>query len=623
MKKILIITETQYKRLVSKGNLITERFKKIIYNNPKDEYDAHPDLLNVLNYLLYLVHLLYSKDLYVDKIEKGVVYIDSTKYEPEEISYLKEKLEEFIKDSRDPKDKISTSHFGFDSGLDDDYQWDEVADVEDNDDTADVEDNDDTVEVEDNDDTAEVEDNDDVADVEDNDDVADVEDNDDVADVVDISYCDYGLNSKGEKRNFVPPPNMDIKFYQDILKSIGANVTCQKMLFLYSWRTGESSKSTYNPFATTQPNEVNEGCYYNCLKSGRGYTPVGCRECPSGTLPGVRNYKTYESGLKNTVKTLTNGRYNNVVTKLKNDNITAEEIASEKSELKTWGTGGLVLDILKYNKKIKPTPISKYGDEPKYVLSDDEILDCENCIPNIYDNLSDTDYYYDDIINNNNVKDFRWWVNQDSGRLKQVTDKLKECCETKSDPTISTNYNKMNDHTEIAFSVVGNEWVDEGKPSKPKESNLTFTSPNEDGWIERGTDGAGSGEYEASRKHGPHKGVDVLSTAGDQIVSPIDGYISKVGYRIYDDKCPYLVGIDIKGTGIYDGYKIRMFYVESDLTRLDTVSSGDVIGLQQSLNNNCYPQKYSSDKYIMKNHVHVELYYNGIRKNPSNYNWDN
>ena len=286
MKKVLIITESQYKRLVSKGNLLTERFKKIIYNDPKDEYDAHPDLLNVLNYLLYLVQLLYNKDLYVDKIENGVVYIDSTKYEPEEIDYLKQKLKEFIKDSKDPKDKISTSHFGFDSGLDDDYQWDDVADVED------------------------------TEDVEDNDDVADVEDNDDVADVVDISYCDYGLNSKGEKRNFVPPPNMDIKFYQDILKSIGANVTCQKMLFFYSWRTGESSKSTYNPFATTQPNEVNEGCYYNCLKSGRGYTPVGCRECPSGTLPGVRNYKTYESGLKNTVKTLTNGRYNNVVTKL-------------------------------------------------------------------------------------------------------------------------------------------------------------------------------------------------------------------------------------------------------------------------------------------------------------------
>jgi muramidase (phage lysozyme) len=160
MKKVLLITESQYKKLVSKGNLLTERFKKIIYNDPKDEYDAHPDLLNVLNYLLYLVQLLYNKDLYIDKIENGVVYIDSTKYEPEEIDYLKQKLEEFIKDSKDPKDKISTSHFGFDSGLDDDYQWDDVAEVDDNDDTTEeIDDNDDTTEeIDDNDDVAEVED---------------------------------------------------------------------------------------------------------------------------------------------------------------------------------------------------------------------------------------------------------------------------------------------------------------------------------------------------------------------------------------------------------------------------------------------------------------------------------
>ena len=573
MKKVLIITESQYKRLVSKGNLLTERFKKIIYNDPKDEYDAHPDLLNVLNYLLYLVQLLYNKDLYVDKIENGVVYIDSTKYEPEEIDYLKQKLKEFIKDSKDPKDKISTSHFGFDSGLDDDYQWDDVADVEDTDDVADVEDNDDVADVEDNDDVADVED---TEDVEDNDDVADVEDNDDVADVVDISYCDYGLNSKGEKRNFVPPPNMDIKFYQDILKSIDANVTCQKMLFFYSWRTGESSKSTYNPFATTQPNEVNEGCYYNCLKSGRGYTPVGCRECPSGTLPGVRNYKTYESGLKNTVKTLTNGRYNNVVTKLKNDNITAEEIASEKSELKTWGTGGLVLDILKYNKKVKPTPISKYGDEPKYVLSDDEILDCENCIPNIYDNLSDTDYYYDDIINNNNVKDFRWWINQDSGRLKQVTDKLKECCETKSDPTITTNYNKMNNHTEIAFSVVGQEWVNSGKPKRTfeildiDETNLIKPSSNygnsrDYGWRDPIPSLCNEGKTRYCRKHW-HGGEDYPYPNGTEI------YVFQTGEVI--EKGDYTLKIKHD-----DGSKTR--YVHCDeffVEKGDRIESGTLIG---------------------------------------------
>jgi hypothetical protein len=498
-------------------------------------------------------------------------------------------------------DKMLPYDFGFDSGKNADYDWgdeDVIVDPDEEEDEiviVDPDEEEDEIVIVDPDEEEEV----------------------DYDDIEDISYCDYRMNSKGQKRIFVPPPNMDIKFYQDILKSIGANVTCQKMLFFYAWRTGESSKSSYNPFATTQPNEVNEGCYYNCLKSGRGYTPVGCRECPSGTSPGVRNYKTYESGLKNTVKTLTNGRYNNVVTKLKNDNITAEEIASEKSELKTWGTGGLVLDILKYNRKIKPTPISKYGDEPQYVLPDENIIGCENCI------TTELKKKHDEHINDENVKDFRWWVNQDGGRLEQVTDKFKECCETKSDPTLSISSNEKNDWTVLAFSVVGNEWVNSGKPGKPKETDLIFTPPNRNGWIERGVDGQGSGEFGASRGNRKHEGVDIISNAGDVIVSPIDGYVSKVGYRIYSRKCPYLVGIDITGTGDYEGYKIRLFYVKSDLTKDTIVEKGDAIAKQQSLNDNCYPEKYSNGNYTMKNHVHVEMYYNGSLKNPSNYDWGN
>ena len=413
---------------------------------------------------------------------------------------------------------------------------------------------------------------------------------------------------------------MDIKFYQDILKSIGANVTCQKMLFFYAWRTGESSKSSYNPFATTQPNEVNEGCYYNCLKSGRGYTPVGCRECPSGTSPGVRNYKTYESGLKNTVKTLTNGRYNNVVTKLKNDNITAEEIAGEKSELKTWGTGGLVLDILKYNKKIKPTPISKYGDEPQYVLPDDEnIIDCESCLTKIETKT------YDENVNDDNVKDFRWWINQDSNRLKSVTDKLKECCETKSDPTISTSYNKKNDHTIIAFSVVGNEWINSGKPSKPKEGNVTFFSPSKLGWVPRGNDGVpyGSGDFGAGRGGRPHLGFDVKSNAGDDIYSPMDGYVTNVNGCAYNNcSNPNLKKITIVGTGEYSGYKITLLYVKSDLKDGDVVERGQVIAKQQSLHGT-YSKKNRNGEFLMTNHVHVHFYDNGVVKNANDYSWTN
>jgi hypothetical protein len=182
-----------------------------------------------------------------------------------------------------------------------------------------------------------------------------------------LEACNFGKNSRGNKRKVVFPPDTDIKFYQDILKELGTNVTCEKMLFFFAWRSGEASPSSYNPFATTQRMRDDskntgldkEGCYYNCLANGRGYKPIGCRSCPSGTNPGVKNYTTYSDGLKATVKTLTNGRYKNVVRKLKDDNSTAYDIASEVGELNTWGTGGLVIEIIKRNNTIKPNPIKK------------------------------------------------------------------------------------------------------------------------------------------------------------------------------------------------------------------------------------------------------------------------
>ncbi len=48
------------------------------------------------------------------------------------------------------------------------------------------------------------------------------------------------------------------------------------------------------------------------------------------------------------------------------------------------------------------------------------ITDCKNCIDSIEKNRLDTDYDYDSNINDENVNDFRWWVNQDSGRVEQV-----------------------------------------------------------------------------------------------------------------------------------------------------------------------------------------------------------
>ena len=439
--KIIKITESQYKRLVRSKKILSEQ---VVYKDPKDEMDIHSQMFRILDSVGYRLKTIFKKPLYILKIEEGIVYVDKSEYQQNEIDYIKSAFEKLVRTGISSQDKMLTGSddLGFDSGQNGDYVWPDV------------------------------EDNDDVADVEDNDDVADVDDTDSEEE----SECDC-INT-----------------------------------------------------------ETNQRYTYNCDDD----PPIEC-----------------------------------FVTDTDNE-----------------------------------------GSDTINSVTDD----CENCINNLTQRQKNN---IDSNINDNNVNDFRWWVNQDSGRLKQVTDKFEECCETKDDPTLNID-GSNNEWVKIAFSVVGQEWINEGKPSKPKEDTLTFTPPNKDGWKERGRDGAGSGKFGAGRGSRNHNGVDILSTYGDQILSPMDGYISKVGYRIYSNKCAYLVGVDITGVGIYEGYKIRLFYVKSNLSKNTPVNRGNPIGSQQSLNNNCYPKRYNrSGEYKMKNHVHVELYYNGVLKNPSNYNWGN
>jgi len=428
MKRILI-NEKQYKRLV---HLLNEQH--IIFRNKEDEKDTSHEILATLVYLTGIFkEKNIKKDIFVDKIEDGIVYLDAKEYTSEEISMIEKAISDYIKYGTNPRDKILKNDLGFDSGIDTDGDND-IADVD-----------------LDNNDVADIEDDSDVADIEDDSDVAVIEDEDEKV-YKEIEACNFGINSKGKKRKVILPPAMDIRFYQDILKKLGTKVTCQKMLFFFAWRDGESSESTYNPFATTHKDSKNEGCYYNCLKNGVGYTPTDCRTCPSGTVPGVRNYKTYDSGLNATVETLTNGRYPNVVRKLKNDNITALEIASEKSELRIWGTGGLVHDILRLNNTLLVNRIAK---------PDGNTIVEEDCT------LTTNEYkYFKEHIRNKKEGDaFRRWVNSDETRLNNINRKLSNC-EKFSGLELS---GEVNDYVELAFKYKGKEWVKLGKPGVGEE----------------------------------------------------------------------------------------------------------------------------------------------------------
>ena len=543
MKRILI-TEKQYKKLL---NLVNEQFVK--YNNPEDEKDLSHDIVDTLTYLTVVFRENnINKDVYVDKIEDGVVYLDPSKYTQEEKDIVEKRLQTYVDYQKNPRDKVLPNVLGFDSGFDSDWTGGDIADVDDNGDVADVDDNGD------------------VADIEDNIDVADIEDDEDEKIYRQIEACDFGRNSEGNKRKVILPPTMDIRFYQDLLKKLGTKVTCQKMLFFFAWRDGESSKSTYNPFATTQKDTDNEDCYYNCLKSGVGYKPTGCRTCPPGTNPGVRNYKTYSSGLDATFKTLTNGRYSKVVKKLKNDNITALEIASEKAELKIWGTGGLVSDILKYNDTIRVNKIEKYGGG--------SIVDSE-CVLT----TAEYNFYKQHIKNEKDGDAFREWVNSDNTRLNYVNRKLADCDKN----TGLDREGELNGYIEIAFKHKGKEWVRLGKPNK--ESGNVVVDSKKDEEIEQPIKGESitkpsnarlTSLPQESRWGRQHHGYDIVGPYSGKkclIVCNNPGVVTHAG------RCGgygNLVEIE-HGNGKFSAYA-HLYKIS--VTKGQQINVGDVIGIE-------------------------------------------
>ena len=427
MKRI-ILREDQYKRLIKKN--LNEQ--KIVFSNPKDEFDITNQMMQLLIHLEFFIDTIANKFLYIDKVENGIIYIDSAKYTKEEKDLINTEIDKWIvftDSTRDERSQDLTYNFGVDSDWDDLYP-DDVA-VVDNDNNSATDD----IDLEDNS-TAEVEEE---------------------IDISDIEACKWGKNASGKDRKVILPPKEDIQFYKDVLKGIGANVTCEKMLFFFAWRRGESSDSAFNPFATTYGDEDNECCYYNCLKNGVGYKRIACRTCPEGTSPGVRNYLNKKAGVNATINTIKARYYPNLLRRLRNDNSTAMDLASETKELSVWGTGSLPKQILEKNSTVNPKKIKDYNEE----CSESTVVktDCELT-------TEEVKFYNKYIRNDEDNLDFRYWVNQDSQRIKKVNKKLADC--GLSDPKLDKNGSK-NEYLKIAFALIGKDWVKAGKPKRPDE----------------------------------------------------------------------------------------------------------------------------------------------------------
>jgi outer membrane protein assembly factor BamD len=134
----------------------------------------------------------------------------------------------------------------------------------------------------------------------------------------------------------------DDEFYKAILKGIGAPITDENMKFFYAWRQAEGGKAKNNPFNTTQPKP--NSTFYNCLKKGI-----------SGCKSGVRNYMSSRDGIDATVKTIKNGRYQNIIDALKSGD--SAEKAAQALKSSPWGTGQLALKVVQgYNSGATPKP---------------------------------------------------------------------------------------------------------------------------------------------------------------------------------------------------------------------------------------------------------------------------
>jgi hypothetical protein len=144
-----------------------------------------------------------------------------------------------------------------------------------------------------------------------------------------------GVESEDLKKYIDPTISItgvtDTNVYEKILEGIGAPITDENLKFMIAWRQAEGSGGKYNPFNTTQ--------------NMPGATSINSQ--------GVKSYNSVEDGVRATIKTLRNGRYNCIVNGLVN-NIGSENVARCES-LKTWGTGDLVSKVISgYNRGAEP-----------------------------------------------------------------------------------------------------------------------------------------------------------------------------------------------------------------------------------------------------------------------------
>ena len=109
----------------------------------------------------------------------------------------------------------------------------------------------------------------------------------------------------------------------------------------------------------------------------------------------------------------------------------------------------------------------------------------------------------------------------------------------------------------------------------------------------RDSDSYGFGHFGASRGTRKHNGVDHACIPNSQILSPVKGKVTKLGYPYSDDLSFRYVQITTK-----EGYHVRVFYIEPSVSEGDQVNEDDIIGTSQELGKR-YP--------AITEHIHLEV----------------
>jgi peptidoglycan LD-endopeptidase LytH len=122
-----------------------------------------------------------------------------------------------------------------------------------------------------------------------------------------------------------------------------------------------------------------------------------------------------------------------------------------------------------------------------------------------------------------------------------------------------------------------------------------FANPT--GQATRDHDAYGEGEFGASRDGGVrrHEGVDFIADAGQTIVAPISGFVTKIGFAYAG--APELKFVEITNPALK--YEVRVFYVEPQVQVGESIAVGHPIGRAHTLQHR-YPAG-------MTDHVHLEI----------------